>query len=86
MGMSRVRQMVRKELIELRQDPRLFGLVIILAPFVWMISTSLKPPNEIFSTKLSLLPTNWAAAEMPALRRAMSFRSLVDETKVATTA
>ena len=33
------------------------GLVIMLAPFVWMVSTSLKPPNEIFSTKLSLLPT-----------------------------
>ena len=39
------------------------GLVIMLAPFVWMVSTSLKPPNEIFSTKLSLLPTNWAAVE-----------------------
>ena len=39
------------------------GLVIMLAPFVWMISTSLKPPNEIFSTKLSLLPNNWAATE-----------------------
>ena len=33
MGMSRVRQMVRKELIELRQDPRLFGLVI-MAPII----------------------------------------------------
>ena len=39
------------------------GLVIMLTPFVWMISTSLKPPNEIFSTKLSLFPTNWAAVE-----------------------
>ncbi len=39
------------------------GLVIMLAPFVWMVSTSLKPPNEIFSTKLSLLPNTWAAAE-----------------------
>ncbi len=32
------------------------GLVIMLTPFVWMVSTSLKPPNEIFSTKLRLLP------------------------------
>ena len=47
----------------LRHVVLLAGLVIMLAPFVWMISTSLKPPNEIFSTKLSLLPTNWAAAE-----------------------
>ena len=47
----------------LRHAVLLAGLVIMLAPFVWMISTSLKPPNEIFSTKLSLLPTHWAAAE-----------------------
>ena len=39
------------------------GLVIVLAPFVWMVSTSLKPPNEIFSTQLSLLPHKWFAAE-----------------------
>ena len=47
----------------LRHAVLLAGLVIMLAPFVWMISTSLKPPNEIFSTKLGLLPTNWAAVE-----------------------
>ena len=39
------------------------GMVIMLAPFVWMISTSLKPPNEIFSTNLTLLPNKWAAVE-----------------------
>ena len=32
----------------LRHAVLLAGLVIMLAPFVWMISTSLKPPNEIF--------------------------------------
>ena len=61
----------------LRHAVLLAGLVIMLAPFVWMISTSLKPPNEIFSTKLGLLPTNWAAVEnytkafttVPLLRR-----------------
>ena len=47
----------------LRHVVLLAGLTIVLAPFVWMVSTSLKPPNEIFSTKLSLLPTNWAAIE-----------------------
>jgi multiple sugar transport system permease protein len=39
------------------------GMVIMLAPFVWMISTSLKPPNEIFSTNLTLLPNKWFAVE-----------------------
>lgn len=39
------------------------GLVVVLAPFVWMISTSLKPPNEIFSTKLTLLPHKWFVVE-----------------------
>lgn len=47
----------------LRHLVLLFGVVIMLAPFVWMVSTSLKPPNEIFSAALSLLPTKWAAVE-----------------------
>ncbi len=47
----------------LRHVVLLAGLAIVLAPCVWMISTSLKPPNEIFSTRLSLLPIHWAAAE-----------------------
>ncbi len=39
------------------------GAIVMLGPFVWMASTSLKPPNEIFSTGLSLLPKQWYAAE-----------------------
>ena len=39
------------------------GLVVMLAPFVWMVSTSLKPPNEVFSAELSLLPHKWFAVE-----------------------
>ncbi len=41
----------------------LLGAAIMLAPFVWMISTSLKPPHEIFSAELSLLPQTWHAVE-----------------------
>src|ERR671923_1574310 len=33
MGVSRVRHLMRKELLELRQDPKLFGIVI-LAPII----------------------------------------------------
>jgi multiple sugar transport system permease protein len=32
------------------------GAVVFVIPFLWMLSSSLKPPGEIFSTKLHLLP------------------------------
>ncbi len=41
----------------------LSGAVVMLAPFVWMVATSLKPPNEIFSTHFQLLPRTWGAAD-----------------------
>jgi multiple sugar transport system permease protein len=47
----------------LRHAVLLAGAIFMLAPFVWMVSTSLKPPNEIFSTNLSLLPRTWFAVE-----------------------
>jgi multiple sugar transport system permease protein len=47
----------------LRHLVLLAGVVFMLAPFVWMVSTSLKPANEIFSASLSLLPHKWHAAE-----------------------
>ena len=34
-----------------------------LIPFVWMVSLSLKPRNEIFQAAFSLLPEHWAAWE-----------------------
>lgn len=39
------------------------GAVVMVAPFVWMASTSLKPPSEIFSVDLTLLPKHWYAWE-----------------------
>ena len=39
------------------------GAVAMLYPYAWMISASLKPQTEIFSTSLSLIPQQWAAAE-----------------------
>jgi len=41
----------------------LMGAAIMLAPFVWMLLSSLKPPDEIFSTTLRLLPERWYAIE-----------------------
>lgn len=39
------------------------GAVVFLLPFVWMVSTSLKPADEIFTEGLRLLPERWAAIE-----------------------
>jgi multiple sugar transport system permease protein len=35
--------------------------LLSLIPFIWMISLSLKPRNEIFQAAFTLLPDNWAA-------------------------
>lgn len=39
------------------------GAAIFLAPFVWMVLTSVKPADEIFSRELSLLPHKLALVE-----------------------
>jgi len=36
---------------------------LILVPFIWMVSLSVKPPEEIFSGRLALLPEHWYAFE-----------------------
>lgn len=41
----------------------LAGAAVMLAPFVIMLSISLKPPGEVFSPQFSLLPTQWHAVE-----------------------
>jgi multiple sugar transport system permease protein len=35
-----------------------FFFVIVIAPFVWMVSISLKPDSEIFSKTIDILPRN----------------------------
>jgi multiple sugar transport system permease protein len=37
------------------------GAVLMLAPFVWMVLTSLKPQGEIITAELRFLPERWAA-------------------------
>lgn len=40
------------------------GVAFMLAPFIWMLSTSLKPPDQIAAGELSLLPSGaWGMAE-----------------------
>ena len=36
---------------------------VILVPFIWMVATSLKPADEIFSDPLSLIPDEFAGME-----------------------
>lgn len=37
--------------------------LIVTAPFIWMVSLSLKPPGEIFRASFSILPEQWHAVE-----------------------
>lgn len=39
------------------------GAALFLLPFVWMVLTSLKPADEIFTSTIQWLPTRWAAVE-----------------------
>jgi multiple sugar transport system permease protein len=36
---------------------------IVAAPFIWMVSLSLKSPGEIFQASFSILPNQWYAVE-----------------------
>lgn len=37
------------------------GAIVMLAPFVWMLSLSLRAPDDIFTPDLHLIPQKWAA-------------------------
>ncbi|TCH96634.1 carbohydrate ABC transporter permease [Roseococcus sp. SYP-B2431] len=51
----------------MRDLPRLALLsvlgLLMLAPYIWMLSASLKPTDEIFRANLALIPERWAAIE-----------------------
>ena len=51
----------------LADAPRLVALsvlgLVILAPYIWMLSASLKATDEIFRANLTLIPERWAAIE-----------------------
>lgn len=38
----------------------MLGAVLMLTPFVWMLSTASKPPDEIYSSDLHLIPHHFA--------------------------
>ena len=37
------------------------GAIVMLAPFIWLLSLAVKPADEIFTTDLRLLPERWDA-------------------------
>ncbi len=47
----------------LRHAVLLVTSALVLLPFVWMVSLSLKPPGEIFRSSFSFLPERWYAVE-----------------------
>ncbi|MDH2399126.1 multiple sugar transport system permease protein [Bradyrhizobium sp. JR1.5] len=47
----------------LRHAVLLITAAIILVPFVWMISLSMKPPGEIFREHFAFLPEQWYAVQ-----------------------
>lgn len=38
----------------------LTGALLVLAPFIWAILISFRPPEELFSAEFHILPNNWA--------------------------
>jgi multiple sugar transport system permease protein len=50
-----------------RDLPRLlllgFVALVVLMPYIWMVSVSLKPRSEVFSGSLELIPRTFAAAQ-----------------------
>ncbi|WP_046867202.1 carbohydrate ABC transporter permease [Microvirga massiliensis] len=62
------------------------GALVFLAPYVWMLSTALKPREEIFSSSLTLIPENWAVVEnfSKAFTRVPMLQLLMNGTIVCT--
>jgi multiple sugar transport system permease protein len=56
------------------------GALVIVFPFVFMVSTSLKPQSEVFSSGLALIPQKWAFVEnySKALTRIPMLRILLN--------
>jgi multiple sugar transport system permease protein len=63
------------------------GALILLFPYVWMISTSVKPQQEVFSSGLSLIPSHWSFIEnyTKALTRVPMARILMNGAIVCAT-
>ncbi|MDR3493391.1 MAG: carbohydrate ABC transporter permease [Ancalomicrobiaceae bacterium] len=61
--------------------------LVFLMPYLWMLSTSLKPQSEVFASSLSLIPDHWSFLVNygKALSRVPMGRILVNGTVVCVT-
>jgi len=55
--------MVNRLGLLLRHSVLIIGAAVMLAPFIIMVSISLKPPGEVFAPQFSLLPQQWYVVE-----------------------
>lgn len=56
-----------------RYSAMLFGAAITVVPFLWMLSTSLKTPDEVFTPTVQWLPTRWMFENYPVALAAAPF-------------
>lgn len=59
-GLARVRRLLG---LVLTHAVLLLGAMFILLPFVWMLATSIKPPDEVFTATFSLWPERFYGIE-----------------------
>jgi multiple sugar transport system permease protein len=62
------------------------GGIITAFPFLWMISTSLKGPDEVFSLSFSLLPHTWNFSNYPQVFEILPFERFYLNTIIVTVA
>lgn len=74
--MYRSERMLKRGYAELLRHSLLMILAVVMVmPFIWMVLTSFKPAEEIFSNEINWLPENWAFIEN--YTRALTDTSLI---------
>ena len=68
MGVRRVLHLMRKELLELRQDPRLFG-VVILAPILQLAVLGYAATTDVQDIPIVIVDTDRSAASRELVHR-----------------
>lgn len=80
-SLARIVRVVRRTLLHCAA---LIGAAVVLAPFAWMVSTSLKPSGEVFGYPPTWIPSTLTLASyMSALRAAPFGRFFMNSTIVA---
>jgi multiple sugar transport system permease protein len=85
---TRLRGWIRKAII---YGLLFLGAAIVLLPFIWMISTSLKTPTQIFNGRVELIPEPFVPenyvdvwAKFSSIKPAMTFGRIISNTLFVT--